>query len=217
MKPKEGRKKRLNLWPCRDHWTSGSNTNYMGVTAHHITETWELQSFALTVMKTEERHFAEACAEQFQTVARKWEIEEKITTIGTDSARNMIAAGRILPYDHIPCVAHIIQRSITVSLADSGFVGTLSKCRKIVGHFKHSPANATELTKEQLSLGSKEEALLQDVSTRWNSTLEMVKRLVRNKAAVIATLDQQNHKLAMLTAPEWDKLKNLETLLEPCR
>ena len=33
-----------------DHWTSVSNTNYLGVTAHHITETWELLSFALTVM-----------------------------------------------------------------------------------------------------------------------------------------------------------------------
>ena len=57
-----------------DHWTSVSNTNYLGVTAHQITKTWELQSFVLTIMKTEERHFAQACAEQFQTVARKWEI-----------------------------------------------------------------------------------------------------------------------------------------------
>ena len=78
--------------------------------------------FALTTMKTEERHFAEACAEQFLTVARKWEIEGKVTTIGTDSARNMIAAARLLPFEHMPCIAHILQRSITVSLSDRGFV-----------------------------------------------------------------------------------------------
>ena len=147
------------------YWTSVSNTNYLGVTAHQITKTWELQSFALTILKTEERHFAEACAEQFQTVARKWEIEGKVTTIGTDSARNMIAAARILPYEHMPCIAHVIQRSISVSLADSGFVAALGKCRKIVGHFKHSPANLTELNAEQAKLGQQQEPLIQDVPT----------------------------------------------------
>ena len=119
-----------------DHWTSVSNDNYLGVTAHHITITWELKSFALTVMKSEERHFAEVCAQQFQTVAHKWKIEGKITTIGTESARNMTATAKLLPYEHMPCIAHMLQRSINVSLSDSGFVNVLAKCRKIVGHFK---------------------------------------------------------------------------------
>ncbi|KAI4806048.1 hypothetical protein KUCAC02_010639 [Chaenocephalus aceratus] len=109
------------------------------------------------------------------------------------------------------------RRSITVSLSDSGFVGALAKCRKTVGHFKHSPANTAELQVEQGALGQKEEPLIQDVPTRWNSTLEMVKRLIRNQAAIKATLDQQQHKLVMLTPPEWDNIQRLETLLEPCR
>ncbi|KAJ4934409.1 hypothetical protein JOQ06_007204 [Pogonophryne albipinna] len=108
-------------------------------------------------------------------------------------------------------------RSITVSLSDSGFVGALAKCHKIVGHFKHSPANTAELQVEQGALGQKQEPLIQDVPIRWNSTLEMVKRLIRNQAAIKATLDQQQHKLFMLTPPEWDKIQRLETLLEPCR
>src|SRR4029434_9823465 len=78
------------------HWTSVSNDNYLGVTAHIITDEWKLKSFTLTCMKTEERHFPEACAQQFQTVASNWAIEDKTTTIGIDSARNMIAAARLL-------------------------------------------------------------------------------------------------------------------------
>ncbi|XP_065099150.1 E3 SUMO-protein ligase ZBED1-like [Paramisgurnus dabryanus] len=200
-----------------DHWTSVSNNNYLGVTAHFISDTWELKSFALTILKTEERHFAEACKEQFLSVARKWDIEGKTTTIGTDSARNMVAAIRLTRYEHMSCVAHMVQRSVTVSLADSGFVNALAKARKVVGHFKHSPANATELQAQQVSLGKKQEPLIQDVPTRWNSTLEMVKRLSRNKEAVIAALDNQEHKLVLTTAAEWDKLQRLEALLEPCR
>jgi len=200
-----------------DYWTSVSNSNYLGVTAHQITAACEIKSFALTIIKTEERHFAEACAKQFLTVAREWAIEGKITTIWTDSARNMTAAVKLLPFEHMPCMAHILQRSITVSLADSRFVNALSKCRKIVGHFKHSPANALELEAQQATLGQQKEPLIQDVPTRWNSTLEMVKRLIRNQAAIKATLDQQRHKLVMLTPQEWDKLQKLESLLEPCR
>ncbi|XDV38559.1 hypothetical protein PO909_007933 [Leuciscus waleckii] len=200
-----------------DHWTSVSNNNYLGVTAHFISDTWELKSFALTILKTEERHFAEACKEQFLSVARKWDIEGKTTTIGTDSARNMVAAIRLTRYEHMNGVAHMVQRSVTVSLADSGFVNALVKARKVVGHFKHSPANAAELQAQQVSLGKKQEPLIQDVPTRWNLTLEMVKRVSRNKEAVIAALDNQEHKLVLPTAAEWDKLQRLETLLEPCR
>ncbi|TRY60797.1 hypothetical protein DNTS_033330, partial [Danionella cerebrum] len=70
---------------------------------------------------------------------------------------------------------------------------------------------------QQFSLGKKQEPLIQDVPTRWNSTLDMVKHLSRNKEAAIAALDNQEHKLVLPTAAKWDKLQKLETLLEPCR
>lgn len=200
-----------------DHWTSVGNHNYLGVTAHLIDIKWQLHSFTLGVLKTEERHFADACAGQFLQVAKEWDVTEKVTTLGTDSAHNMVAAARSLPFEHVPCVAHAIQRVITVALRDSGFDAPLAKCRKIVGHFKHSPANTSELKAQQASLGLQEESLVQDVPTRWNSTLEMIKRIQHNKDPLKATLDQQKHNLAMITPAEYEKLAKLETLLEPCR
>lgn len=74
-----------------DHWTSVSN----GVTAHFINvadREWHLKSFSLTVGKTTTRHYAEICAEQFFSVAQACGIQQKVTTIGTDSARTMVAA-----------------------------------------------------------------------------------------------------------------------------
>ncbi|KAF1384029.1 hypothetical protein PFLUV_G00137990 [Perca fluviatilis] len=200
-----------------DHWTSVNNDNYLGVTVHLIDASWELHSFALGVMKTEERHFAEACARQFLDVANQWGIADKISTIGTDSAPNMVAAGRILPFEHLPCVAHVVQRAIVMSLREGGFDGALAKCRKVVGHFKHSPANSDELNVQQASLGQVQEPLVQDVPTRWNSTLEMIKRVMRNRDALYTTLSQQKHNLALPTNAEYEKLAKLEKLLEPCR
>src|SRR4029434_1641933 len=78
------------------HWTSLSNDNYLGVTAHLITNEWKLKSFTLTCMKAEEPLCRGMCAQQFQTVASNWAIEDKTTTIGIDSAPNMIAAARLL-------------------------------------------------------------------------------------------------------------------------
>ncbi|XP_072223318.1 E3 SUMO-protein ligase ZBED1-like [Leuresthes tenuis] len=132
-----------------DHWTSAGNHSYLGVTGYFIDGEWNLNSFALTVMKTETRHFADKCAEQFLNVANDWGIENKISTIDTDSAANMLAAMRALPYEHIACNAHILQRTITVCLDGSGFAGVLAKCRKIVGHFKQSPAKAVQATLDQ--------------------------------------------------------------------
>uniref|UniRef100_A0A3B3Q6P6 HAT C-terminal dimerisation domain-containing protein n=1 Tax=Paramormyrops kingsleyae TaxID=1676925 RepID=A0A3B3Q6P6_9TELE len=200
-----------------DHWTSISNDNYLGVTARIIDCDWKLTSFALTVLKSVTRHYSDACAEQFLTVADDWGIQEKVTTVRTDSARNMVAVARKLPFHHMPCAAHILQRTITVCLSDSGFADTMTKCRKIVAHFKHSPANTEELHQQQISLGQQKDQLIQDVSTRWNSSLDMITRLLRNEEAVKTTLAQQKHKLVMLTASEWDKLHKLQNLLEPCK
>lgn len=102
-------------------------------------------------------------------------------------------------------------------LDSCGFNDVLAKCRKIVGHFRHSPANTMELYKEQRALDQENEHLIQDVSTRWNSTLFMIRRLLKNKEAVKATLDKQRHKLVLLSAAEWTKLEKLAAILEPCR
>ena len=46
-----------------DHWTSVSNNNYFGVTAHTMNDDWKLKSFALSVPKTTPSHFGNARTE----------------------------------------------------------------------------------------------------------------------------------------------------------
>lgn len=190
-----------------------------GVTGHILDDTWCLKSFALGVRRVGERHYAQACSEHFMAVATEWGIHNKVTTFATDNARNMVNAVALTPYDHMPCIAHSLQLSVNKALAESGIDAVLSKCRKIVGHFKHSAANNNELNHEQLKLKHKEEGLVQDVPTRWNSTLQMIERLVANKDPVLAVLQHPDHKhqLAILTDGEWEKLRVVQSLLEPCR
>ncbi|KAF1380226.1 hypothetical protein PFLUV_G00184640 [Perca fluviatilis] len=120
--------------------------------------------------------------------------------------------------DNYPALLYtLIDASWELSFALGGFDGALAKCRKVVGHFKHSPANSDELNVQQASLGQVQEPLVQDVPTRWNSTLEMIKRVMRNRDALYTTLSQQKHNLALPTNAEYEKLAKLEKLLEPWR
>ena len=200
-----------------DYWTSLGNDNYLGVTAHYFDSDWVLRSHALCVMKTEDRHFADTVAEHFRQVAGTWDIESKVVSLTTDSARHMIAGVRQLPFEHLPCTAHIVHRAVTVSLHNSPFDSALAKCRKVVGHFKHSPANQAELEQQQVAHNQKKESLAQEVPTRWNSTLEMIKRIQENADPLRATLALHTPTVAMPTAAELEKLKRLEAVLEHCR
>ena len=87
---------------------------------------------------------------------------------------------------------------------ESGVEAVLSKARKIVGHFRHSPENDEELQTEQSKLNQKSESLMQDVSIHWNSTLQMIQRLIRNKAAVF---DNPHHKHNLLNESESENLE----------
>ncbi|KAG7503201.1 zinc finger BED domain-containing protein 1-like [Solea senegalensis] len=62
-----------------------------------------------------------------------------------------------------------------------------------------------------------QESLVQEVPTRWNSTLEMIKRVRYNRDPLHATLTQQKHNMILPTNAEYEKLAKLEKLLEPCR
>ncbi|KAL7861685.1 hypothetical protein SRHO_G00131260 [Serrasalmus rhombeus] len=200
-----------------DYWISLGKDSYLGVTGHYTDEQWQLHSHTLTVMEPEERHHAAMCVKHFMDVVKQWNIESKVSTLSTDSARNMIAAVRHLPFKHLPCIAHSIQRTVTVSLQNSAFDCVLYKCCKVVEHFKHSPLNTPELEKQQVAYGLKTESLVQDVPTRWNSTLEMVKCLQRHQEPVKDALALHKTSVAIPIKAELEKLQKLEALLEPCR
>lgn len=59
------------------------------------------------VLKTEERHFAEAHTGQFRKVAKEWKIMDKVNTVVTDRTDNMVSAAKSLPFENVPCVLHI--------------------------------------------------------------------------------------------------------------
>ncbi len=67
----------------------------------------------------------------------------------------------------------------------------LSSARKLVGHFRHS-CKATQALKDKQLTGKKAKKVIQDVPTRWNSSLYMLERLLELHVPILAVLSDKN-------------------------
>lgn len=84
---------------------------------------------------------------------------------------------------HHPCVANTLNLTVNDSItSNEELLNVLKKCRALVEHFKHSVFASTKLKEIQNQINLPESKVKQDVSTRWNSSLIMLERLIQIKA-----------------------------------
>lgn len=117
-------------------------------------------------------------------------------------------------YLDLGCFAHTLQLIIHDSVfSQRSVTNTLAVCRSIVGHFKRSPLACSKLKEIQGNLSIPEHRLKQDVVTRWNSTLYMLKSVQEQKMALAAYSVENN--IPQLTSNQLDLVNKLITLLTP--
>ena len=133
----------------------------------------------------------------------------------------MVAASQLLEdWDDLPCFAHTLQLAVKAGL-ELPVIDCLSAvCRKIVGHFKHSVLAMQALKDKQMNMNVARHSLLQDVSTRWNSTYLMYERLMEQRWTIYAVIHDDNvtastQKHLDLRTEQWDLLSQLVTVLKP--
>ena len=130
-----------------DFWSSRNVDSYLGVTAHFITQAWELDSCILQVREVTERHTIVNVSEEISGVLDEWKVGAKLEAITTDNARNIVGAVCHQKLRHIPCFAHTLQLGVRAGLELPSVSSVLSRCCKIVGHFHHSYVAQNELEK----------------------------------------------------------------------
>ena len=105
-----------------------------------------------------------------------------MAAIVTDNASNMVAAIRITGWTHIHCFAHtlnlVVQEVIKI---DPALLLIKKKCKDIVTFFHRSVNDAEKLREIQRQIGLKENKMIQEVETRWNSTFYMLERMVEQR------------------------------------
>ncbi|XP_035981203.1 zinc finger BED domain-containing protein 1-like [Fundulus heteroclitus] len=207
-----------------DIWTSVATEAYLGVTCHYITDDWDMQSISLTTMPLQDRHTASNIAEWLEQVVDRFEIPpSKIIAIVHDNGANIVAAANILEEKHgwssVRCTGHTLQLVINAALKNPSIEKAVRAARYLVEHFKKSDLACSKLREKQQQMNTPEHSLVQDVSTRWNSTFYMISRLLEQRWPVTATLSdssvtQRGKRYLDLKPDQWSLLEELSTVLK---
>lgn len=165
-------------------------------------------SAVLHVQEFDGSHTGEAIKEKFLNMFEKWDIShEQIHIVLRDNGTNIVKALNDASLPHYGCFAHSLilsQRAVTDILA---------RCRKIVGHFRHSCLAYSRLRKIQENLGLPGHRLVQDEPTRWNSSLYMLLRLQEQKMALAAYASE--YSIDQLSGNQLDLINKIINALSP--
>ena len=101
-----------------------------------------------------ERHTGENIADRLKTATNEFNIENKVKIWVHDNARNMESAGNLCDkWGDLGCFGHTLQLCLKPA-RELPFVAKLTnRCRKLVGHFKHSTTLTATLEQRQKATG----------------------------------------------------------------
>ncbi|KAH6935576.1 hypothetical protein HPB50_006836 [Hyalomma asiaticum] len=208
-----------------DLWTSRAQDSYITVTAHTLDSEWKSQAFTLATEQMQERHTGENIMQRMAEVIAVWKLDGKVTAVVTDNASNGIKAVNalrgILEPNDVTCSAHSLHLSINKALSLKEIDDLCRKSGKLVAHFRHSTIASDELSRRQELLGLPTERLTQSCPTRWNSTYQMLAKLVKHRPAIQSVLADRSIVTATsaqnleITQQEWNVISELCEVLEP--
>lgn len=199
-----------------DIWTSDSNNDaFLSLTAHYIDKNFDRKKLTLHIRHFPGGHTSGRIAEAISEMIHTWG-NLKVINFVTDNGANIVKAIRDMNYIRISCAAHNLHLCITGALKSQRILTEiLAKGRSIVGHFNHSAKACDRLRELQSQLQIPQKKLIQDVSTRWNSTLHMLESLLeQQKALVLYSTEVKT--LECLTQNQWNIAEKVIDILKIC-
>lgn len=161
-----------------DAWTSCATDSYVTITAHHISPGWELRSHILQTRVFNESHTGKNIGALLKEACTDWNIAHKEPAAGVEAEMT----------PHLCCFAHTLnlasQKAFQVDTAGR----LLGRVRKAVGFLHHNIRGPEILQEKQQQLTLPSQKLIQDVSTWWNSSHDMLECFLQQQPAVFATL-----------------------------
>lgn len=172
-----------------DGWTSITGDSYVTVTIHFINNHLKMLTPVLTTSFMPQSHTSENLCDFLKGVEKNWKLGGKIQAIVTDNAANIKAAVNLGGWKHVPCFAHTLNLVVTDSLKNNSKLNEiLLRCRSLVTFFKKSSKANAQLKKMAKMANLNITALKQEVATRWNSTVIMLRSIIILSDSIAAVL-----------------------------
>ncbi|XP_063765467.1 zinc finger BED domain-containing protein 4-like [Eleginops maclovinus] len=202
-----------------DMWTSIHMDSYLAFTCHFVDEEDKLATVLLAVAKFGERHTASNIATVKGSILEEWEIPKaKVMCLTTDGASNMHLCSSIMEVRHSHCIAHALNLVVKKALKlTPGLEEVRTKARDIATYFRTSTVARERLLCLQNQMGGPTNKLIQEVDTRWNSTLDMLQRLYEQREPVGAALASLQTDVAPLTSNQYHSISQCISLLAPLK
>ncbi|XP_053686263.1 zinc finger BED domain-containing protein 4 [Sabethes cyaneus] len=197
-----------------DGWTSIKNEGFYALTAHYIDKRGVLQAVLLECSSFHQRHTAENIAGWIEVVLIRFSIRYKVTAIVTDNAANMKDTATILKIRHLGCFAHTLNLIVQDAIR-STVKNVVDKAKATVSFFKTSSSSLAKLHDMQTKMGMKQLKLVQEVPTRWNSTYDMLERLLKTKDALISAIALLGSSEIVIDAADWVTMEHAVKVLKP--
>lgn len=195
-----------DIWTCQ-----ANNESFISLTGHWLEPiTLERYHAVLNCEHFSDSHTGINISEKFEYMLNSWNISKsKIHIVIRDGGANMVKGCNELETESLSCFIHSLQLVILEAMkSQRAVLDTIAVARKIVGHFSHSPAACSKLKQIQDDLNIANRKLIQDISTRWNSTYYMLERLYEEKRA-ICIYANEHAKISSLTKTQWDLVAGL--------
>ena len=171
-----------------------------------------------------ECHTGEEIAKELKRIVNSYSAREKVSAVVHDQAANMELCHRILSqeegWESIFCSAHCLQLCLKERLSITAIDRLLGAAQKLVGHFHHSVVATEVLKKRQDQMGDTQKKIVQDVATRWNSSLHMLECLLVTRWPITAVLSDEavtkrsDHYLDRKTE-QWELAEEMVKVLQP--
>lgn len=151
-------------------------------------------------------------------------INEKIFSITTDNAANMVCFGEMFcdvneNRIHVRCATHILHLVVRAGLDNFSLLNLFEKIRYFCKKVHNSSRLSQYLDSQEQSNSEPTIKVVLDVKTRWNSTHEMLKTAIRIKksltAASVQIVSEGNANFCALDENDWIMAQKVCFLLEP--
>ncbi|XP_051200332.1 zinc finger BED domain-containing protein RICESLEEPER 2 isoform X1 [Lolium perenne] len=210
-----------------DMWTSNQKLEYLCITCHWIDSKWKVRHKIIRFCLVETPHDAWNMFGVVLNSLRDWNIENKLFSFTTDNAevntkmvshlrknlvdRNLIHhEGKLL---HIRCAAHVLNLVVQDGLRTMKSV--VDNIRENVKYIRSSQFRKEQFAKMVAKVGIKcKHQPSLDVSTRWNSTFQMLESTLPFRK-VFETLEEQEPNYTFGPSDEeWKMVEEICQLLK---
>lgn len=206
-----------------DIWTSIAIDAYLTLIVHFLSEAWEMCSVVLGTKPLSDRHTGENIVAWMEEMLAEFSIgTDKVVAFVHDSGSNINLAGRRL-HDKYgwyteACAGHTLQLCVKAGLQIRVIEVAIAAARRLVKHFRKSDLATLALRKRQEQMQAEQHNLIQDVTTRWNSTYFLIERLLEQRWPVTAVLSDASitksaDRSLDLTTEQWNLLAELKPIL----